>query len=296
MQVSAGFLWLSDIHCETSTRRDLLKPPQSFIDFNTPNRESNIQGICDENDAVLGRGAYGVVFRASYKKRNVAVKVLEKSNGVKYESIKREANILNLVHPNIVRILKIVDCKNYGAIIMERFEGKSLQQVIDQEKIDLLHRLYILSDIAKALIFCHENGIVHSDLKPQNVLVALNSNNLADRPYSCKILDFGCSSKVDEMFLDSNIGVSLSSDHSLSSLWVCLHSRVQFDIAPQKSCKINYQTAPLIFSPWQSSCGSWRNAKFLMLQSARMRRSFGMSWRKTWGRTRVKSDWWTKSR
>jgi proto-oncogene serine/threonine-protein kinase mos len=186
-----------------------LKPPNNFINFDTPNRESNIEGINEENNYILGRGTYGIVFRASYKKCNVAVKIIEKSNSVKYESMKRETNILNLKHDNIVKILKVVDCKSFGAIIMERFDGKCLQEVLDSCNIDLLHRLYILSDITRALVFCQENGIVHSDLKPQNVLVVINKETSRDRDYICKLIDFGCSLKIDSTLQDSFFGVSL---------------------------------------------------------------------------------------
>lgn len=160
---------------------------------------------------ILGRGAYGVVLRASYKKRNVAVKILEKSSATKYESLKREANVLNLFHRNIVRILKIVESKTstYGAVIMERFDGRSLQEVLDHHKIDLIHRFHILSDIASALVCCHKHGIIHSDLKPQNVLVAVNVQTNNGRAYLCKLFDFGCSLKSSDELDESYVGVSL---------------------------------------------------------------------------------------
>lgn len=147
---------------------------------------------------ILGRGSYGTVLRAIYKKLNVAVKILKKSCST-YKSLKQEANILGLKQENVIEILKIVECNTYGAVVMERFEGsKSLQYVLDNHKVDLIHRLHILSDISAGLAFCHQNKIVHLDLKPQNVLVAIDDakrNN--DRLYICKLLDFGCSIKLD---------------------------------------------------------------------------------------------------
>ena len=114
--------------------------------------------ICDEDEAILGRGSYGTVvrqlsirsrfihffsilkFRAAYKNETVAVKIIEKSNVIKYQSLRNEANILHLDHENIIRIIKIVDCKSYGAIIMELFNGICLQSVMDIYKIELIHR------------------------------------------------------------------------------------------------------------------------------------------------------------
>lgn len=191
----------------------MLKPPSHVIAFDTPNRgsfDNFSHSLRDDHKAILGRGAYGVVFRASYKNRDVAVKILEKSNCIKYRSLKQEANILNLNHENIIRILKIVDCEGYGAIIMERCDGSDLQHILDSYKVDLLHRLYMLSDIAKALTFCHSNKIIHLDLKPLNVLVAVRVNGLHGRSYMCKLFDFGCSMKLhqSETLEGSAAGVS----------------------------------------------------------------------------------------
>ena len=192
--------------------RNLLKPFETEINFDSPNRESINQSIYDETDVILGRGAYGIVVRGNYRKCKVAVKILEKSNCTKYNSLLLEANILNLSHNNIIRILKIVDCKTYGAIIMERFNGHCLQQCLDRCEIDLVHRLYILSDIASALEFCNEKKIVHFDLKPQNVFVAVHPM-VKGRAYTCKLFDFGCSLKLDDHLLYKdgsyeNVGVS----------------------------------------------------------------------------------------
>lgn len=177
----------------------LLKPSLHVIDFDTPNRRSfdNFShDLLEDHKAILGRGAYGVVFRASYKNRDVAVKMLEKSNYIKYQSLKQEANILNLSHKNIIKILKIVDCEGYGAIIMERCDGSDLQQILDSHEVDLIHRLYVLSDIASALVFCHSNKIIHLDLKPLNVLVAIDAIGNNNRGYLCKLFDFGCSMRL----------------------------------------------------------------------------------------------------
>lgn len=195
--------------------RDFLKPPEATVNFDTPNRNEAINSIernvSGRSNAVLGRGAYGIVLRAKYKRCNVAVKILDKKNYIKYSSLKKESNIINLHHENIIGILKIVDCKTHGAVIMERFDGKSLQFVLNHYHIDLIHRLHILSDIARALDCCHKHNIVHLDVKPQNVFVAVNrkgSDN--ERPYTCKLFDFGSSLFEDSLEDDSceHFGVS----------------------------------------------------------------------------------------
>lgn len=187
-------------------RRNFLKAPKNQINFNTPERSRKYEKFSDDDQAILGRGSYGTVFRATYKNKAVAVKILDKSNKIIDKSLRNEANILNLNHPNIIKILKIVDCRTYGGVIMELFDGTCLQSIMDTYKIDLIHRLWMLTDIANALKFCHENRIVHSDLKPQNVLVAVNVKNIDDRGYMCKLFDFGCSTRLDDA--NETFGVS----------------------------------------------------------------------------------------
>lgn len=54
-----------------------------------------------------------------------------------------------------------------------------------------------MSDIVYGLSYCHQNKLLHLDLKPQNVLITLNPHNGFDkRPYVCKLCDFGCSVKL----------------------------------------------------------------------------------------------------
>lgn len=137
------------------------------------------------------------------------MKIIDKCDRSKYESIHHEANILKSSHENVVKVLKIIECATYGAIIMEFFDGKNLQSIMDTCSIDLIHRLHILQDIANALSFCHANRIIHLDLKPQNILVSNRING--SRKYSCKLSDFGCSVKIDSQTLRSqSFGVSLS--------------------------------------------------------------------------------------
>jgi serine/threonine protein kinase len=153
----------------------------------------------------LGRGSFGCVFKALYKGRKVAVKVISKHDQFKFSSLKRERNILKFHHPNLIRIFKIVETKDSGAMIMERFaNGKTLQFILDNlnRKLDLSHRLRIMRDICSGLKFCHENNIIHKDIKPSNCwLVADCSSN-----YTCKLFDFGCSYVVGKDADESECG------------------------------------------------------------------------------------------
>lgn len=175
----------------------------SKLYFDTPKRDSffNSTSSRDDNDAILGKGSFGVVYTAIYKSKNVAVKVISKDDEFKYDSLKRESNILNFNHPNIIQVFKIVDSVEYGAIIMEKFENaKPLQYLLDncvQRKVDLIHRLRILKDIASALNYCHSHQLCHGDLKPLNIMVVSDNTKKSQQNYACKLFDFGCSFKTN---------------------------------------------------------------------------------------------------
>lgn len=179
---------------------DYLQVPTSKFSFDTPKRESFLMSTtAEDSDVILGKGSYGIVYDASYKMKKVAVKVISKEDLFKFNSLKRESIILNWRHPNIIRIFKIVDTVDYGAIIMEQFENsKTLQFILDncvQQNVDLIHRLYILQDIASAMDYCHSHiQVCHGDLKPLNVMVVVTNGKL--RNYICKLFDFGCSFKI----------------------------------------------------------------------------------------------------
>ncbi|XP_041767784.1 CBL-interacting serine/threonine-protein kinase 13 [Anopheles merus] len=189
-----------------------LTVPKIEISFDTPNRDRFLREDFRnkrESYAVLGRGSYGVVIKASYRGRPVAVKILEKRSHrhrCRYDSLLNEANALNLRHDNIVTVLKIVPGAQYGLVLMERFDGYCLQRIIGHQRnhpIAVQHKLLILCDIISGLCFCHRHNIVHLDVKPQNVIVTVSggadqpvapaAGNLPLRKYLCKLCDFGSS-------------------------------------------------------------------------------------------------------
>ena len=123
-----------------------LEVPQIEVNFDTPNREKFLANDFGNSKrySVLGRGSYGIVIRAVYKNNPVAVKIVEnhKISKVKYASLKNEANIKNLTHENIVKVIKIVTGDHFGLVIMERFDGHCLQYILDQNYIiSLYHKL-----------------------------------------------------------------------------------------------------------------------------------------------------------
>lgn len=133
---------------------------------------------------VLGRGAYGTVYRGKWVGTDVAVKVIKRSQSFKTEMM-REAEIhAKLHHPNIVIFMGVSMHKKDVALVTELVEGHSLQHVIDEE-IELSEQLQskIAIDIIKGISYLHEVLVVHSDIKPANILVS--------KSMEAKLCDFG---------------------------------------------------------------------------------------------------------
>ncbi|RPJ86500.1 MAG: serine/threonine protein kinase [Acidobacteria bacterium] len=137
---------------------------------------------------VLGQGAMGVVYRAwdTALNRLVALKVMAASLSSNAElriRFYREArSAASLTHPNIVTIYDFGEAANQVFIAMELVEGKSLKDVL-RVSMALDQKLDIMVQICRALAFAHQNGVVHRDVKPGNIL--LRSDQVV------KILDFG---------------------------------------------------------------------------------------------------------
>ncbi|KAF5270333.1 hypothetical protein FQR65_LT05521 [Abscondita terminalis] len=115
----------------------------------------------------------------------------------------KEKNALNLKHENLVKIIDViynVGC-SYAIVMMEYLKSsKHLQSVIDDSNIDLtLEQIskYAL-DISKGLKYCHDNNLLHLDVKPTNVLLCENC--------TCKLCDFGNSLRLDECTAESAKG------------------------------------------------------------------------------------------
>jgi len=141
----------------------------------------------------LGRGGMGEVWRARDPalRRDVAVKVLRRDGSDKDETLRddfvqrflREARAAaSLKHPNVVAIHDIgVDEEPY--IVMEWVEGAPLRGFIGDTSVPVARRIEWLIEIARALAAAHELGLVHRDVKPDNVMITKDGH--------AKVLDFG---------------------------------------------------------------------------------------------------------
>jgi serine/threonine protein kinase len=143
-------------------------------------------------EAVLGAGGMGRVYRALDTRldRAVALKFVNRlflPNGP--ERLVREARAAaRLDHPNICSIYEVVDDKSCCFIVMQYVEGETLSNRIGREAIDVREAVEIASQIADALAEAHAKGIVHRDVKPQNIMITPRRQ--------VKVLDFGLATSV----------------------------------------------------------------------------------------------------
>ncbi len=137
----------------------------------------------------LGRGGMGEVFLARDEKlgRKIALKVLPPqaaANQERLERFRREARaVAALDHPSIVTIYSVEEVDGLHFLTMEYVEGKTLSDAVPKNGLSLQRFFEIGIALADALSTAHEKGILHRDLKPQNVMVG--------RDGRVRILDFG---------------------------------------------------------------------------------------------------------
>jgi predicted Ser/Thr protein kinase len=138
----------------------------------------------------LGRGGMAVVFRAMDEKLGIAVAVKLLVPGLEHshmavERLRREASAYaQLAHPNIVQLHELVVEDDFAFIAMELIEGPSLKQhILMRGPLSVEETASIGAQIAAALDAAHRHGVIHRDIKPQNVLLAPGGQ--------VKVVDFG---------------------------------------------------------------------------------------------------------
>lgn len=199
-------------------RKDL-NPDAGLIMF--WNLSKNDPTHADESD-ILGKGSFGHVFLKKVQGFKLAVKICSKGPC----NLRGEINGVNLNHINIVKTYTLLELNSladlnkhlnyelplylrkspFSIVVMEYAGNKTLQNLIDDLDLDLdtKTRLRIVNQICSAMEYLHSKSVVHLDIKPANIVVSSR--------YLCKVIDFGCSQRLDESHehhcrhLDSPVG------------------------------------------------------------------------------------------
>ena len=141
----------------------------------------------------IGRGGFGTVYKArdTTLDRLVALKVLYPhltSDPNFVARFQREARaVANLEHPNIVTVYDAGEMEGQLYIAMKYLPGHTLSALLeDRGALSLTHALPILKGVAMALGYAHEQGMVHRDVKPSNIIVEETKKSL-----QVTLTDFG---------------------------------------------------------------------------------------------------------
>ncbi len=148
-----------------------------------------------ELEKLVGSGGMSNVFRAHDRllERTVALKILHEqyTRDEDYvERFRREARaVAQLTHPNIVTVIDRGEQEGRQFIVFEYIDGENLKELSNRGPLDAREAIRLSLQVARALSFAHERGLVHRDVKPQNVL--LNEDGQA------KVTDFGIARSLD---------------------------------------------------------------------------------------------------
>ena len=179
------------------------------------NLEGKILGNRYEIIEKVGNGGMATVYKATdlVLKRYVAVKVLRDEFTTDEEFIKRfetEAqSAAKLVHPNIVSIFDVGIDDGIYYIVMELIQGKTLKEIILEERGPLPWKwsVNVAIQIASALEMAHKNNIIHRDIKPHNIIIT--EDGIA------KVTDFGIAKAVSNSTITA-FGKTIGSVHYFS--------------------------------------------------------------------------------
>jgi serine/threonine protein kinase len=166
--------------------------------------------------SLIGRGGMGVVYKARQKSlhRHVALKLLAPERAGdpmfarRFASEARSLAALN--HPHIVGVHDFGEAGGYFYLLMEFVDGVNLRQLIESRRLTPEEALGIITPVCDALQAAHERGIVHRDVKPENLLI--------DRNGVVKIADFGIARMMDEPAAESShqAATDLTATHTLA--------------------------------------------------------------------------------
>lgn len=166
-------------------------------------------------EGLIGRGGMGVVYRGNEiaTGREVAVKVLpEQLRGREADFISRfeqEVAVMErLNHPNIVRLIQHGSSRfGFPYFVMEYVDGGDVAQLLGRERrVDFARAVGIAIQVCDALLYAHDNGVIHRDIKPGNILLTESGE--------VKVADFGLARLENE----SGLGGLTQSFHVMGSI------------------------------------------------------------------------------
>lgn len=147
---------------------------------------------------ILGKGSYGTVSLVEDKRTGTyrALKELQKkglSKKDEFTMIREVTTLSQIDHPNIMKVIELIESPGSYNIITELIEGgELLEKITTEKKLSEKQAAKFMHDIMSAVYYCHIKSIVHRDLKPQNLLLTSKTQYA-----SVKVIDFGIADKLN---------------------------------------------------------------------------------------------------
>jgi serine/threonine-protein kinase len=146
---------------------------------------------------LIGQGQFGQVFCAIHRQtgRLVALKNLEQDRFPTHKFLRELRFLLSLQHPNIVTFQSLEHTPTGRYLVMDYCEGGTLRSLLTEEsRPSLPYSIRLVADVLAGLEQAHERGIVHCDIKPENILLHVHGKG-----WTARISDFGIARLSQEM-------------------------------------------------------------------------------------------------
>src|SRR5688572_26691368 len=176
--------------------------PDPVVSSSDAELRAHVERVLSANyelDREIGRGGMGIVYKARDRrlKRHVAVKLLPPElafrSEIRSRFLKEAETAAQLSHPNIVPIYSVDEQNGLVYFVMAFVDGENLAvRLHTRGRMDPDEARRILKEVAEALAYAHERGVVHRDIKPDNILLC------ADDDGRVMVTDFGIARAITE--------------------------------------------------------------------------------------------------
>jgi serine/threonine-protein kinase len=176
--------------------------PDPVVSSSDAELRAHVERVLSSNyelDREIGRGGMGIVYKAKDRrlKRPVAIKLLPPElafrGEIRSRFLKEAETAAQLSHPNIVPIYSVDERDGLVYFVMAFVDGENLAARLHSEgRLNSTEARRILKEVAEALAYAHERGVVHRDIKPDNILLCVDDDSRV------MVTDFGIARAVSE--------------------------------------------------------------------------------------------------